>query len=717
MFAKNKTACFRGTFTTILLASSMGIILNGTTFAATSEEKPVFGLGEVVVSAERDVKEGPTTITQITAEDMERQNATNLGEALKLIPGILFRQARSINEYYVTIRGFEQENVLILLDGVPINVPYEGLLNLADIPVQNIAEIKVIKGLASTLYGPNAMGGVINIITKTGTAIPKLSATYQVSEYNTHHFQASHGWKIGKFSYFLGGSHRESDGYPLASTFAYPANVIASMAASPANPANNKNAPIVPDSGKRENSDYNRDSVNFTGSYDFNADNRLGLSVEYYDSSYGVPPGPFYREHNKGFFYFPRYRRYDDWRRYTFNLIEESKVADTLRLKFRLYYDDYKNVLDTFDNATYTTMSRIGPASGRSTYDDFSTGGNLYAFWTGIANNELRFGFSFKKDYHTETFVTPTTDALSSNTYSISLEDEYRITKALTTTLGASFDMFNKTLREQASAPGQGPGRDVTSFNPQVGVTYEFTPELSSYASVGRKIRFPTMRNLYSTGIVGPKGNPDLKEESSINYEVGTKWKVTDTILLESAFFYNDITDLINFDNQTGRFEQYHDAYMTGIETNLSSQLTRTLFGRIGYTFLTARNRSPVTIQNDTHAALVYTPSDLPYRPAHKLDFELRQDFSFGTKINLNGSFVSERTYYNHADTSNINDLVAKKETLDSYFLLNIKASQDITKHAEIFMSVENLFNENYQDLFQFAGKGRTVWAGVKLSL
>ncbi|MFH0725014.1 MAG: Plug domain-containing protein [Pseudomonadota bacterium] len=140
-----------------------------------------FSLGEVVVSADRPDKEGPATIAKVTAEDIERQNATNLGEALKLVPGVFFRQGRSKEGYYVTMRGFEQENILILLDGIPIGVPYEGLVNLADIPVQNISEIKVIKGNASVLYGPNAMGGVINIITKKGTSDVTIENEYYPS--------------------------------------------------------------------------------------------------------------------------------------------------------------------------------------------------------------------------------------------------------------------------------------------------------------------------------------------------------------------------------------------------------------------------------------------------------------------------------------------------------------------------------------------------------
>jgi outer membrane cobalamin receptor len=174
---------------------------------------------------------------------------------------------------------------------------------------------------------------------------------------------------------------------------------------------------------------------------------------------------------------------------------------------------------------------------------------------------------------------------------------------------------------------------------------------------------------------------------------------------------------MINFDNQTGRFEQYHDAYILGVETGISGQLTRSLFGRIGYTFLRARNRSPVTIRTDSQGTLVYTPTDIPYRPKHKIDCEIRQDFDFGTKITLIGNFISSRIYYNHADTSNNSALIARKEKLGSYFLTNLRVSQDIYRHGEVFVSVENLFDKAYEDLYQFPSYGRTVWVGLKLAL
>jgi outer membrane receptor protein involved in Fe transport len=701
----------------ILFFAVMGLFVPSAFAEQAVGSSNVYDLGEVVVSGDREEQETPSTITIVTAEEIEQKNAQNLGEALTFLPGVQFRQSRSKNEFYITMRGFEQQSILILLDGVPIYQPYEGLVNLADIPVHNIAEIKLVKGNVSTLYGPNSMGGIINVITKKGTEKPSLAASYQFADYNTHHLQASHGWKIGKLSYFLGASHKESDGYRLARTFQLSREVLDSMAIAPTNPPTLPNTPIKPDSGRRENSDYDRDSFTFTGSYEINANNSLGLSFEYYDNEYGIPPGPIYRETKKGFFYFPRYWRFTDWERYVVNVTGESRILPELRVKARVFYDSFDSTLNAYDDDRYSTQNRIGgPPSGKSPYDDYSVGGNLYTFWTGIPGNEVRFGFTFKQDIHRESFNDGPEDRLVSDTYSIALEDEVQLTKELTAVAGVSYDIFDKRKREQEGKPSYA-GSDIYTLNPMAGLTYQHSDTLKFFGSAGKKVRFPTMRNLYASGVIGPIGDPDLDEEQSYNYELGTIWMAAETVSIEASLFYSEIKDLINFDNQIGRFEQYDKVTLAGAELALASQLTPSLYGRIAYSFLDAQNHSTVTVKNEFHPSLVYEPEELPYRPEHKIDLDLSQIFSFGLRVNLNTSYVSERTYYNHADPQNNKTLVAEQEDLSDYFLLNLKLSQKILKNYYLYVFAQNLLDEVYQDLFQFASPGRTIWAGVKVEI
>ncbi len=683
----------------------------------SEEKKPNIHLFEVVVvTAEAEKLESPTTISEVTAEELRTRTANNLGEALELLPGIQFRVGRSKNERQVTVRGFEQEKVLILMDGIPLSIPYEGQLNLQDIPSQNIESIKLVKGVGSPLYGANQMGGVINIISKRGVEEPHFSAQYEGSQYATHNIQVGHGWKIGPFSYYGAFSHRESNGYPLPGTFSLPRDVLDSMAASPSNPPSIPNTPIPPNSGSRDNADYTRDAFTFTGMIDLNSRNTLGVSFEHYESEYGSPPAPIYREHKKGFFYFPRYWRFTDWNRSTVNVLEESRVSDDLTIRARFFYDAYDNLLDIYDDPTYTTQNRVGPPSGSSLYDDYDMGFSIYGYWKKIPRNEIRAALNYRRDVHEETFAGGPKDRLSADTWSVGIEDEIQLNDKLSLTPGISIDFFDKRERYQLSE-SLSPGEDISSVNPQLGVSFDASTKVNLYGSVGRKSRFPTMRNLYADGVIGPQGNPDLKEESTIAVEIGSYVYANPRLTLGGAFFYNDIDNMINFDNQIGRFEQYADASIAGFELNANRRITDTTNAYFAYTFLRARSDSSVTINNKIFEPLVYIPEELPYRPAHQVDFELKHRFSFGLEANMNGNFFSEAVYYDHADPNDNKRLTAIKSRLDSYFLLNAKISQKIVDGFRLYFAVENLTNKTYQTLFLYPAEGRTYRYGVRFEM
>ncbi len=703
----------------ILLLVLLG--LHGLSFAQIKDKnekkKPSIHLFEVVVvTAELEQQESPTTISEITAEDIQDRTANNLGEALELLPGVHFRLARSKNEQQVTVRGFDQEKVLILMDGIPVSIPYEGQLNLADIPAQNVARIKLVKGVSSTLYGANGMGGVINIITRHGEEKPRFSAQYEGSQYATHNIQVAHGWKVGPFSYYGAFSHRESNGYPLSETFAPPEAVLVSMSRAPSNPPSIPNVPIAPDEKSRDNGDFTRDAFTFTGTVDIGSRNTLGVSFEHYDNQYGAPPVPIYREHRRGFFYFPRYWRFTDWNRSTINVLEESRISDDFTIKSRFFYDMYDNTLEIYDDPSYTTQNRIGPPSGSSFYNDYDVGFSIYGYWKGIPRSELRAALNYRRDVHRDTFAGGPTDRLSGDTWSIGIEDEIQLSPKMSLTPGISFNFFDKRERFQSSEHLQA-GEDISSVSPQIGLRYAASARVSLYGSAGRKIRFPTMRNLYADGVIGPQGNPDLKEERTINYEVGTTLNAGDRWTLGGAFFYSDIKNMINFDNQVGRFEQYAAASMAGVELTANGRITDATDAYFAYTFLRARTDSSVTIENQYYPSLVYRPDELPYKPSHQIDLEIKHRFKFGLDANFNGMYVSEATYYNHADPSNNSVMVATKEKLDDYFLANVRLSQKIAGGFSVYFAVENLGNQRYQTLYLYPAAGRTYRGGIRFEM
>jgi len=98
----------------------------------------------------------------------------------------------------------------VFIDGRPVLEPFLGTVDLFNLPIDNVAKIKIIKGAASAPFGPNTMGGVINIITKQGTATPTTEATVSYEEHNSQDYQLSHGGQKKPTSIFRRGKHSEN---------------------------------------------------------------------------------------------------------------------------------------------------------------------------------------------------------------------------------------------------------------------------------------------------------------------------------------------------------------------------------------------------------------------------------------------------------------------------------------------------------------------------
>ncbi len=134
--------------------------------AAKTEGYEAYSLGEIYVSEKTPITQQTTVTNVITAEDIKATNSRTVAEALSYTPGVRVTVGAK-NEANVSIHGiFDQTRVLVLVDGVPYYETKYGKLDLNQFTTDNIAKIEVVKGAASVLWGANAMGGVINIITK-----------------------------------------------------------------------------------------------------------------------------------------------------------------------------------------------------------------------------------------------------------------------------------------------------------------------------------------------------------------------------------------------------------------------------------------------------------------------------------------------------------------------------------------------------------------------
>ena len=190
---------------------------------ATSEVQKnyeVFDLGEIFVTSEKPPAVQEMVITnEVTAEDIKATNSRTVAEALSYVPGIRVSTGRK-DFPSVQIHGIDQNRFLVLIDGVPYYETKYGRLDLNQIPVDNVAKIEVTKGAASVLYGPNALIGVVNIITKKPTEKPVCRGqSWRWEMAVIQEVSLSHGMKVGILNYWLNFGHRESDDWRMSDDF------------------------------------------------------------------------------------------------------------------------------------------------------------------------------------------------------------------------------------------------------------------------------------------------------------------------------------------------------------------------------------------------------------------------------------------------------------------------------------------------------------------
>ncbi|MBN1556582.1 MAG: TonB-dependent receptor [Lentisphaerae bacterium] len=182
---------------------------------------PPVVLDALVVTATRTAKDRmdvPASVTVIPGEAVAGAAAFQVDELFKAVGGVdlqgsgLPGAAVKLNLRGLT-PGYQSKRVLVLVDGRRVNDAFQGNAEFALIPADGIARIEVLRGPASALYGSNALGGVINIVTRRGAGAPTLDARVAAGDYGTQQVQAGHGARYGALDYFVAASRVHTDGY------------------------------------------------------------------------------------------------------------------------------------------------------------------------------------------------------------------------------------------------------------------------------------------------------------------------------------------------------------------------------------------------------------------------------------------------------------------------------------------------------------------------
>src|SRR6266480_4783617 len=170
---------------------------------------------QVVVTATRfdiPLDLSPASVSVINSEDFEQKQIERVSDALREVPGLSVVQTGTAGQLTsVFTRGLRSEHTQVLLDGIPINQGLQGAFNFADFTIDDIGRIEVVRGPQSTLYGPRALAGVIQIFTKQGTDTPGATVSTEGGSYDSFREWSQSDGKIGQFDYSGGASRLDTD--------------------------------------------------------------------------------------------------------------------------------------------------------------------------------------------------------------------------------------------------------------------------------------------------------------------------------------------------------------------------------------------------------------------------------------------------------------------------------------------------------------------------
>ncbi len=654
----------------IVLVLSIIIVAPGPVFSQV-EKAPsdgIYTLGEIVVTGERDGVESVGTVHEITAEDIRNQGARTLEEALTLLPGLHIR-AGAAGVPRVDLRGFRGRHVVLLLDGIPFNSTYDGQFDPSIISLESVAKIKVSYGTHSALYGDGGLAGVINIVTKKGKQEFEGAVSGEMGNRDTRLGKVSLGGAQEKFDFFVGASAYETDGFALSDDF------------TPSDPG-------VEDGGLRENSDSKRKNLFVNLGLTPTEDLVLGLVVTKARGEFGNPPGTINDTAKVDpFDSSPKYVRVEDYDGESAQLSASYNVSEDFELRVGMYLNQMEEQENSYDDDQCILITR------KNTYSQESktkvTGGNLQANYDMGSAGSLALGFNGRQEkYEVEGWKntknnTPSaySDNRSTHTYMGAIEYTVSPVDDLGVVLGYSHHWFEKDTGEKDHEGSY-----------LAGVYYDLREGTRIKGSYARKIRFPSIRQLYEE----PDNNPDLKPETSNNYELGITQRLPYDTSLGLTGFYIEAENYIEKDEITDENENNENYRFRGYEVTAETRFIENLMLRAAYTFLDTKDKTPGTEK-----------TDLQYRPRHKISFEGKYGFDFGLSAYLSIMHVRGQNYY-----SKVAPL--QKAELNNYTLVDTKIAQELLKGMlTLYIGIDNLFDEDYEESYGFANPGRYYYGGV----
>jgi vitamin B12 transporter len=503
------------------------------------EQKKKEEVEEYVITATRvktPARNVASSVTVITAEDIQRSGKITVGDVLRDVPGLdVARNGGPGQPTSVFMRGAKSEHTLVLLDGIELNDPISPgrAFDFANLSVDNIERIEIIRGPQSTLYGSDAIGGVINIITKKGEGPPSGRVFGEYGSYNTFREGANVSGGKDWYEYSLGLSRDDSEGFSAA---------------------------------RRRDGNHEKDGYgNTTVAPHFSIKPMEWLefasTLRYIDSrvdldNHGGPGGddPNYIGHTEQTFLREQLKAQ----------LLDGKWEQILGYSFaktRRHYDNDPDHMHPLDSQDFRFDGRV---------DKIDWQHNVALHKT----NTLTGGFEWERESgnsttHTTSMFGPFDSEFEDKSLTMRsyyIQDQECLWDRWTTVVGGRIDDHD-TLGVEPT------GRIASRYNlKETGTSFR--------GSYGLGFKAPTLYQLFSEF-----GNPALQPEKSRGWDAGIEQEILKGVLDAGAtYFSNDFRNFIDFDFASMKYENIGKARANGVETYITCRPLSCISLRAWYT-------------------------------------------------------------------------------------------------------------------------------------
>ncbi len=532
-------------------------LLSALSVAARADDPPseTLALPPVVVSATRvptPEDQVGSSVTVITADDIAKKQQRTLPDVLAAVPGLNIVQAGGVGSTSsLFMRGTNSNHTKVFIDGIDMSDPStpSGAFDFAHMTTADIERIEVLRGPQSSLYGADAIGGVVNIITKTGKGPAMFSGAAEVGSFSTFNQNASISGSKNLFNYSFNATHLHSEQTPVT-----PDNVL-------------------PAGQKRVNDGYDNKTYSTKLGAQVSDNLDLGLTARYIDSELKFTG--------------------DDSNT---SIPQPGRTNSTTQQFFTrgtVHAQSFDGFLDHTFGVAYTDYTRrdLSPGSGPT----HNSGNRLKEDWQGnipLGENNIFVG---GLEHQNDELTGSNSARVSNNGGFVEIQSSYD---------ERYFNAVSLRHDDNSSFGGHTTYRVAPSI---------WMPESQTRlkGSVGTAFKAPSLQQLFvDFPSFGFFANPNLQPEKSVGYDVGFEQTALDkTVKFGSTYFHNDITNLIASNNAGTTNINIGKAETYGFENFVDYKASSTVTMRGDYTYTIANDevKQQALLRRPKHKASLTT--------------------------------------------------------------------------------------------------------------